>query len=298
MILPCPEITDVALVAKLACPWLRGGNYGVINADRKQHKLLPVAFFRERLGHLILDPIAGDRIFGKNEQKLVPEFNRFINRIPCLGPDRQIMWRKPASDSLVLEIGMQTLRKILVFAGMADEATVHLDGLVQQGWQIVDEGIWKTHTTQKHQWQTARSLQRTIINDAGTPVVTSLKSRDGRKINIGKNGFKQPYSTQICPAEIRLSEVCPVEHCLTEVRPGEIRQPEVRLSEVRSAEVCSDEACPAEVSLPEVRPEEARPIKLGIAEVRTAEIRLSEIRLSTSLQLLAGMVPQSGALPK
>jgi hypothetical protein len=48
------------------------------------------------------------------------------------------MRRKPASHPFILDIRMKPLCEVLVFARIADEATVHLDGPVQKGWQIFD----------------------------------------------------------------------------------------------------------------------------------------------------------------
>ena len=78
-------------------------------------------------------------MFGEDEQELVAEFYCLINRIPRLGADRQVMRRKPASHPFVLQIRMKPLREILVLARIADEATVPLDGLIQEGRQVFDQ---------------------------------------------------------------------------------------------------------------------------------------------------------------
>jgi hypothetical protein len=139
VILPCSEVTDVALVAELACPWLLRVHHSVIDTDWEKDKLASsVSFLRGSLAHLIFDPFAGDGVFGENEQDLVSKFDRLIDCIPGLGTDRQIMRSKPAPDPFVLQVCMQALGEVLVLARIADEATVSLDGLVQQRWQVFD----------------------------------------------------------------------------------------------------------------------------------------------------------------
>jgi hypothetical protein len=38
----------------------------------------------------------------KYDKQLIPEADRFVDRIPGLGADGQIVWREPASNALVL----------------------------------------------------------------------------------------------------------------------------------------------------------------------------------------------------
>jgi hypothetical protein len=48
------------------------------------------------------------------------------------------MRRKPATNPLVLQIGMKALGKAIILCRVADEAGIVLDGLVEERRQIVD----------------------------------------------------------------------------------------------------------------------------------------------------------------
>jgi hypothetical protein len=48
------------------------------------------------------------------------------------------MWRKPAANPFVLQVGMEALCKLLIFGRIADEAGIMLDGLVQKRRQVLN----------------------------------------------------------------------------------------------------------------------------------------------------------------
>src|SRR4051812_2030833 len=122
VLLPAGEVADVALVTQLARPRLRTLLHHIVQPDREQDQLLPVALFSERLADLVLDPIAGNGVLGQDQQHLVPEPDRLVDGVEDLGADWHVVGREPAPDALVLEIGMEALRERVVLTRIADEA--------------------------------------------------------------------------------------------------------------------------------------------------------------------------------
>ena len=65
----------------------------------------------------------------QHQQHLVPEADGVVDCIADFGADFHILRRKPAAHALALKVGVQPLRQLLVFAGVADEAGVKLNRL-------------------------------------------------------------------------------------------------------------------------------------------------------------------------
>src|SRR3954471_8308525 len=84
--------------------------------------LLAGAFFGKGFGHLVLDPVAPDGVLGQDQQHLVAQPDRFVDGIPGLGSNRQVMRREPAAHAFALEVGMEAIGEVLVLARIADEA--------------------------------------------------------------------------------------------------------------------------------------------------------------------------------
>jgi hypothetical protein len=62
----------MAVVAQLARPGFLGREHGVIEPHRKQHHAAAMPLLGERLGDLVLHPVAGDGRLRQHEQHLVP----------------------------------------------------------------------------------------------------------------------------------------------------------------------------------------------------------------------------------
>jgi hypothetical protein len=58
--------------------------------------------------------------------------DRLVDSIPCLRTNAQVLRREPAADAFVLEVSVQPFGRVLVFAGVTDEARIKFDGLLQQ----------------------------------------------------------------------------------------------------------------------------------------------------------------------
>ena len=84
--------------------------------------MLALALFFKSCRHLVLNPIALDRMLGQDQQHLVPQPDSFVDPVKYFRADRQIMRSEPAAHPFVLKIGMKTHAKILVLHRVADEA--------------------------------------------------------------------------------------------------------------------------------------------------------------------------------
>jgi hypothetical protein len=86
----------------------------------------------------LLHPLARHRRLGQDEEQLVTETNCLINPGAEAVTDFHIFWGKPAPYAFVLEIRVEAFDKGVVLTRMADEARVELEGLVEEGREIVN----------------------------------------------------------------------------------------------------------------------------------------------------------------
>jgi hypothetical protein len=63
---------------------------------------------------------------------LSAETDRFVDRIPRLGTNGQMVLCEPAPNAFVLQIGMEPLGKNLVLCRVADETGIELDRFAEQ----------------------------------------------------------------------------------------------------------------------------------------------------------------------
>src|SRR5439155_1594890 len=82
-----------------------------------------------------------------------PQPDGLVDRVEDLGADPHVLRREPAADALGLKVGVQPAGEGVVLAGVADEARVVLDRLVEQRRQVFDQRIWQTHATQEGEQQ-------------------------------------------------------------------------------------------------------------------------------------------------
>jgi hypothetical protein len=85
-----------------------------------------------------------------------------------------VFWRIPTPHALVLEIRIEALGKGLVLARVADKAGVELEGLIEEGWQIVNEPVREATAPEKGQGEQPGFGECTIVEDARTFVVAGL----------------------------------------------------------------------------------------------------------------------------
>ena len=69
----------------------------------------------------------------EDEQELVVKTDSFINLLVDLLAGGHVMRGKPAADPFVLQVSVEAVGELLVFGGVADEAGVELDRLVDEG---------------------------------------------------------------------------------------------------------------------------------------------------------------------
>ena len=78
--------------------------------------------------------------------------DRLVDSISDLVTDLHVLRGKPATDTFVLKVCIQPFGKVLVLAGVADEAGVILEGLTGQGGHVLDEVFWDTTSTEEGFW--------------------------------------------------------------------------------------------------------------------------------------------------
>ena len=79
------------------------------------------------------------------------EADGFVDLLVDLFAGGHVVRGEPAADAFVLEVGVETVGEILVFGGVADEAGVELDGLIEEGWEVGDEVFWEAAAAEEGQ---------------------------------------------------------------------------------------------------------------------------------------------------
>src|SRR5437660_631881 len=77
----------------------------------------------------------------KDDDELVIQPDRLMNALSEFVSDLQIFGSIPASNAFSLQVGIEAFNKRLIFGGVANEASVVLDGVLSQGTDIGNEGI-------------------------------------------------------------------------------------------------------------------------------------------------------------
>jgi hypothetical protein len=298
MVLPIAEIRD-EILANFTRRVLAGVGVKALpipqrlersKANGEKHSAVFAQFSFPRLGNFRLHPFALHAMRRKDEQEPVVDANGFVDLLVNLFSTLNLMGRKPAADAFVLKIGMEPLGKLLIFGGVADEAGIELDGLVQERWQECYEVVRKTATPEKGEGERTGFGKGSVVESAWSIMCAGFEPQHISQIHIDKQSFIKDHPAEVRPAEARPHEARPhevrpaevrlAEVCLAEVRPAEVRPAEVRPAEVRPAEVRPDEVRLAEVRPAEVRPAELCLAELCLAEVRHAEVRPAEVRLA------------------
>src|SRR5260221_2218221 len=149
MVFPAGEISNMARLFDVRSPISGALDDLFIQADGKEHGALCLAFFGKCVLYLVFDPPTGDRMRREDQQELIVQANGLVDALPELISDLHIFRGKPAAHAFTLQVGIQPVGKVLVAAGIADEAGVVLDGMSNQGVHIGEEVLWHTGFAQK-----------------------------------------------------------------------------------------------------------------------------------------------------
>ena len=128
MVFPFREITDVTGSPEFGGPAFIGIHDRSIQPDWEEDSLASDTFLLIGSINLILNPVTVDRMLGQNQKELVVEPYRLIDSIPDFVPNLHVFGCKPTTNPFVLEIGMESLGKVLALAGVANEARIEIEG--------------------------------------------------------------------------------------------------------------------------------------------------------------------------
>jgi len=120
------------------------------------------------------DPFAFHAVFGEDEEELVVQADGFVDLLVDLLAGGHVVRGEPAADAFILEVGVEAVGEGLVFGGVADEAGVELDGLVEEGWEVGDEGFGKAAAAEDGEREGAGFGEGRVVEDAGTRMFTSF----------------------------------------------------------------------------------------------------------------------------
>src|SRR5712692_2481101 len=109
-----------------------GLHYGLIDADWEEHRLSLLLFFFQCGSNLALHPGAFKRMFREHQQQLVILADGLIDAHMDIVTNLHILWRKPTAHPLALKVGVESLGKIFIFAGVTDETGGISDGTMNQ----------------------------------------------------------------------------------------------------------------------------------------------------------------------
>ena len=258
VVFPAGKVSDMACLTNVVCPIGVTLYHGGIQANRKQDGSTLSTFFCQSRFYLILDPSTFQRLLREDQQELIVQANGLINALSDLIADFHVFAVIPASDSFGLQVGIEAFDKLSVFARVANEAGVVLEGSASERMSVLDEGIRQTSTAQENFGNIAfRAFQGV--------------SADCRRFAMG-NGIQSFYRTQVyvtegCPSNVSIAKVS-----ISEVGSVEVSYEEGSSAEVGSAEVGSPEASIAEVGSAEVGSAEVGSAEVGVAEVGSVEV--------------------------
>ena len=91
-----------------------------------------VYFFLACVSYFRLHPFAVHAVLRQNEQEPVIEANRFIKLLMKFPAASDVVWRKPAANTVALQVSVNTFGEVLVRCRVADEARVELNRLIEE----------------------------------------------------------------------------------------------------------------------------------------------------------------------
>ena len=146
-VFPVGKITNMSCGLKRSCPLACTLEYLVIETNRKEDLALLANFSGERKFNFVANLSTVDSVLRENEEELVLHMNGLINILTHIITRLEVVWGKPASHAIGLQISMETASQRLVFAGIRNETGMVLDRVHHRGAIKVDPLIWNTNTT-------------------------------------------------------------------------------------------------------------------------------------------------------
>src|SRR6266702_959972 len=280
---PVGKVSDMACLLDTGGPRQPHLHHCLIQCDGKEHPFVLLLFLLKGSHNLAFHPLAIDRVLREDNQELIMQADRLVNAMPKLLPDPQIFRGVPASHAFGLQVGIEEFDKFLVLARVANEAGVVLDGVLNQGAGIGNEGIRQACLSQEGLRNVSFQSQEGIRpNDRRAKMPHCFQSLHGSQVNTSKDrqsylGFDEVGIGEVGKAEVGISEVGKAEVGTVEVSIGEVGFAEVGFSEVGSPEIGSAEVGFAEVGTAEVGFAEVGSAEVGSAEVGSAEVGSAEV---------------------
>jgi len=288
MLLPTGEVSDVACPLEVCRPAGRALHHSGIKANRKQDHGIPGLLLGKRSLDLKFHPRTGNGMLGEHQQQPVIEADGLVDALPDLVAGLHVFGGEPAAHALLLQVGIETPGKVLVFARIAQKAGIVLDGMLGQGAGRGDESIAQARSSQEHLWNIPlRTRNGVRANGRGTFMMNCFQSFGGSQIHIREDrpsyrgvvevGSAKVGSAEAGSAEAGSAEVGTVEVGTVEVGMAEVGTEEVGIAEVGIAEVGIAEAGTEEIGMAEVGTEETGMAEVGTTEVGTDEVGILEV---------------------
>ncbi len=280
---PVLEVADVPGALDIVHPRLCAGQDSLVYSNRIQHIWYTLRLLVQDLFHFVRNPLACSRELRQDQQQLIIQPDRFFNTVPDLVSDVHILWRKPATDTFLLQVIMQASCKQLILTRIADKACVVFNWFGGQRTNIVNEGVIQSCSTKKEAWNVSLRTREGASADVGWPIMPyGLKVFDGAKVYTSECSPSYGGSAEVGVAEVGVAEIGVAEVGVAEVGVAEIGVAEVGVvkagsAEVGSAEVGSAEVGVAEVGVAEVGSAEVGSAEVGVAEVGSAEVGSAEV---------------------
>src|SRR5262245_43223359 len=102
------------------------------------------------------------------------DMDRGINTGAVLIPNFHIFWRIPTPHTLILQVRIEAFGKGLVSTCITDEERVVLDGLAQQGREILNQRLWQATAPEKGQRERHGFGEGAMVEGAWTIVAAGL----------------------------------------------------------------------------------------------------------------------------
>src|SRR6266702_7201894 len=85
----------------------------------------------------------------EDEQEFVMQSDGFIDVWVNLVADLEVFTVEPAADAVVLQISVEPINEGVILAGVANEATVIIDGFADEGAHVLDHGVGSANTPEE-----------------------------------------------------------------------------------------------------------------------------------------------------
>ena len=286
VVLPAGEVGNVSHTFDMCCPTRCALHDGIVKANGKEYQGVFLILFGKGGFDLEFYPRACDRVLREHQQQLVVLANGLIDALPDLVASLHVFWGKPAAHAFALQVGIQPVGKLLVAAGIANEAGVVLDGMSNQGVHIGEEILWHTGFAQKCFGNASLGAVDGVNTNARWAfVLYCFQSFHGAQIDINKICPSDSSTIEVGMAEGGTAEVGTAEVGMAEGGTTEGGTAEVGTAEVGKAEVGTGEVGTVEISMVEISMVEAGMVEVGTVEVDKAEVGKAEVRLCCFMQL-------------